>query len=238
MLILLATSSYRQARLQLLETRNRLHIYSRACCASCGPRYQPLSRAPFTLRGIRLIHPPSFELACCRSDLFKASSTSRLTRKEQENLRNRYLRWHGHWRQQWNAANVVRVIPFLSGHDRPQNSGVLVGQGDHRSLPTNALPQFMRPQEYGVVVLACEDNGLGPLNQKGAQVDAPLLVILPKLVLPPLECCLGVKPSQAANCAPFLNCLKSPTVATSADAVIEPTPISSAARWTCSSSFW
>jgi putative transposase len=118
MLILLATTSYRQARLQLLETRNRLHIYSRACCTSCGPRYQPLSRAPFTLRGIRLIHPPSFELACCRSDLFKASSTSRLTRKEKESLRNRYQRWRGHCRQQWNAADVVRVIPFLSGHDR------------------------------------------------------------------------------------------------------------------------
>ena len=175
MLIVLATSSHRQAQLQLLETRNRLDIYSRAYCTSCGPRYQPPSRAPYTLRGIRLIHPPSFELACCRSDLFKASSTSRLTRKEQESLRNRYQRWRGHCRQPWNAAYVVRVIPFLSGHDRPQNSGVLVGQGDHRSLPTNALPQFMRPQEYGFVVLAGEDNGLGPLNQKGAQVDAPTL---------------------------------------------------------------
>lgn len=138
MLILLATTSYRQARLQLLETRNRLHIYSRACCTSCGPRYQPLSRAPFTLRGIRLIHPPSFELACCRSDLFKASSTSRLTRKEKESLRNRYQRWRGHCRQQWNAADVVRVIPFLSGHDRPQNSAFLLAKA------TTALCQPMR----------------------------------------------------------------------------------------------
>ena len=57
----------------LLETWNRLHIYSRAYCTSCGPRYQPLSRTPFTLRGINLIHLPSFEFPHCRSDLFKAS---------------------------------------------------------------------------------------------------------------------------------------------------------------------
>ena len=80
MLISLVLGLPRSTRAVLLETRNRLHIYSRACCTSCGPRYQPLSRAPFTSRGIRLIHLPSFELACCRSDLFKASSTSRLTR--------------------------------------------------------------------------------------------------------------------------------------------------------------
>ena len=33
----------------------------------------------------------------------------------------------------------------------------------------------------------------------------------PRLFLPPLECWRGVSPIQAPNCAPFLNCLKSPT---------------------------
>ncbi|WP_146115069.1 hypothetical protein [Malikia spinosa] len=37
---------------ELLETRNRLHLYSRACCTWCGPRYEPLSGAPFIERGI------------------------------------------------------------------------------------------------------------------------------------------------------------------------------------------
>src|SRR4051812_45400173 len=53
---------------------------------------------------------------------------------------------------------------------------------------------------------------------------SPRLVILPSLALPPLECCLGVSPIQAPNCAPLLNCLKSPTVATTAEAVTGPTP--------------
>ena len=55
-------------------------------------------------------------------------------------------------------------------------------------------------------------------------------LLLPSLVLPPLEFCFGVNPSQAPNWEPFLNCLKSPTVATTADAVMAPTPLSSAAR--------
>ena len=33
-------------------TENRLHIYKRPCCTCrCGPRYEPLSRAPFAPRG-------------------------------------------------------------------------------------------------------------------------------------------------------------------------------------------
>ncbi|WP_366945435.1 hypothetical protein [Hydrogenophaga sp.] len=41
---------------ELLETRNRLHIYSRACCTWCGPRYEPLSRAPFVSRDTHCAH--------------------------------------------------------------------------------------------------------------------------------------------------------------------------------------
>ena len=37
---------------------------------------------------------------------------------------------------------------------------------------------------------------------------SPRLVMPPRRLLPPLECCLGVRPIQAPNCAPFLNCLK------------------------------
>lgn len=76
------TDFKRLTETDLFETRNRLHIYSRAYCTECGPRYQPLSRAPFILRGINLIHLPSFEFACYRSDLFKASWFSRLARKK------------------------------------------------------------------------------------------------------------------------------------------------------------
>jgi len=39
-------------------TENRLHIYRRPCCASWrGPRYEPLSRAPFAVRGWARLPP-------------------------------------------------------------------------------------------------------------------------------------------------------------------------------------
>ena len=60
--------------------------------------------------------------------------------------------------------------------------------------------------------------------------SSPRLVILPRLVLPPLEFWLGTMPSHAPNCAPLLNCLKSPTPATVADAPISPMPLICAAR--------
>lgn len=41
---------------------------------------------------------------------------------------------------------------------------------------------------------------------------------------PPLDCRLGTKPSQAANCLPFLNDDRSPTAATRAVAVTGPIP--------------
>ena len=222
----------------LFETRNRLHIYSRAYCTLCGPRYEPLSRTPFTSRGINLIHMPSFEFAYCRSDLFKASWISRLARKEKLGLHRRQLcrRHDRHWRRV--GADVVGVIPLLPRHNGPQYSGILIGQSDHSFLPSSSLTELLNPQEDRVVILASECNRLGTLNEQGTQIMLPRLVILPKLLLPPLEFCFGVKPSHAANCAPFLNCLKSPTVATTADAVIDPTPINSAARWTCASVFW
>jgi hypothetical protein len=39
-------------------TENRLHIYKRPCCTCrCGPRYEPLSRAPFAVRGWARLPP-------------------------------------------------------------------------------------------------------------------------------------------------------------------------------------
>ena len=48
----LKTVSWLLTQIELTETRNRLHIYSRVCCTWCGPRYEPLSRALFVERGI------------------------------------------------------------------------------------------------------------------------------------------------------------------------------------------
>jgi len=46
----------------------------------------------------------------------------------------------------------------------------------------------------------------------------------PNRILPPVVYCRGVNPSQAANWRPFLNCLGSPTLASSAVAVMAPMP--------------
>ena len=45
-----------------------------------------------------------------------------------------------------------------------------------------------------------------------------------RVALPPLECCLGGKPNQAASCRPFAKLFPSPIEATSALAVIGPIP--------------
>ena len=46
----------------------------------------------------------------------------------------------------------------------------------------------------------------------------------PSTGFPPVENCRGTRPSQAANCRPFLNSFASPTLATTALAVTGPTP--------------
>ncbi len=51
---------------------------------------------------------------------------------------------------------------------------------------------------------------------------SPRLLIPSNTCLPPLEFCLGINPSHAANCRPFLNSLTSPTVTTMTLAVIGP----------------
>ena len=41
-----------------MATENRLHIYKRSyCTCRCGPRYEPLSRAPFAVRGWARLPP-------------------------------------------------------------------------------------------------------------------------------------------------------------------------------------
>lgn len=53
---------------------------------------------------------------------------------------------------------------------------------------------------------------------------SPILVMRPSLSLPPLECCRGVRPNQAANSRPERNWLASVTDAASAVAPIGPMP--------------
>ena len=69
------------------------------------------------------------------------------------------------------------------------------------------------------------DDGSRTVDQQGSQVGVTTFADAQQISgLPPLECCLGTNPSQAASCRPFLNSLASPTVATIALAVIGPMP--------------
>src|SRR5450830_1444098 len=77
---------------------------------------------------------------------------------------------------------------------------------------------------------------LAPCINKVRKYISPRLVTPPRQLFPPLEFCFDVNPNQAPNWAPFLNWLKSPTVATTADAVTGPMPISSLAALACASS--
>ena len=52
----------------------------------------------------------------------------------------------------------------------------------------------------------------------------PILLIPPSLVLPPVECCLGMRPSQAAKFRPPEKAFKSGAKAMIAPAVTGPTP--------------
>src|SRR3954452_24374371 len=66
---------------------------------------------------------------------------------------------------------------------------------------------------------------VAPSTSKVRICPFPALVILPRRVLPPLECCRGTSPSQAAKCRALLKLpMPSPTVAVIREAVIGPTP--------------
>jgi hypothetical protein len=52
----------------------------------------------------------------------------------------------------------------------------------------------------------------------------PCLVMAPSACLPPLELCLGVRPSQAVKSRPDLNTLGSGTLAAITEAIILPMP--------------
>ena len=70
----------------------------------------------------------------------------------------------------------------------------------------------------------CRNRAVMPVTKRRRMYRSPIFVIRPSRSFPPLDKFRGVRPNQAANCRPFLNCFASPTVATMADAVTGPTP--------------
>src|SRR5207247_6119351 len=73
-------------------------------------------------------------------------------------------------------------------------------------------------------------TAIAPATSSQRKCRLPCFEILPSLSLPPVECCLGTKPIHAARLRPDENTFQSPTSATSAVAMIGPTPGISSSR--------
>src|ERR1700681_1783106 len=73
-------------------------------------------------------------------------------------------------------------------------------------------------------------TAIAPTISNHRKYRLPCLVMLPSLSLPPVVCCFGTNPIQAARLRPDENVFQSPISATSAVAPIGPMPGISASR--------
>ena len=74
-------------------------------------------------------------------------------------------------------------------------------------------------------------TAIAPATSNHRKCRLPCFEILPSRSLPPVECCLGTNPIQAARLRPEENAFQSPTSAIKAVATIGPTPGISCSRW-------
>ena len=112
-------------------------------------------------------------------------------------------------------------VPFAAGHDGPRHPGDLVGQGNGSHLGRPARHQPPQPRVLlRTVLLRIADDGHGTGDRSHRKYRLPCFVMLPSLSLPPVVCCFGTSPIQAARPRPDLNAFQSPISATSAVATI------------------
>jgi len=78
--------------------------------------------------------------------------------------------------------------------------------------------------------LAYRMTAMAPATSSHRKCRLPCFEIAPSRSLPPVECCLGTRPIQAARLRPDENAFQSPTSATMAVATIGPTPGISSSR--------
>src|SRR5215472_353295 len=93
--------------------------------------------------------------------------------------------------------------------------------------------RWRSPITHGSALVAFERSklALAPLIRSRRKYWLPRLDIPPRRYLPPVECCRGTRPSQAANSRPLRKPLGSTTVAAMAVAMIGPMPGTLARRW-------
>ena len=126
-------------------------------------------------------------------------------------------------------AAIARVRPpYLSRAGRADRiiTPVRHSVSDRKHRPVRARPrrsghscwQARRPRHWDGAALAASgpttawifllagpgENGARSMNEQRAQIESPRLLIPSSRARPPLDCCLGTSPSQAANWRPFL----------------------------------
>ena len=88
---------------------------------------------------------------------------------------------------------------------RPDDAGRLVGQGHGHQHARLARQHLGSSQEPGGAprMHACFMTALPPMTSSRRKVRSPIFVISPSFCLPPVDCCTGVSPSQAAKSRPL-----------------------------------
>ena len=109
------------------------------------------------------------------------------------------------------SAQTVLAILFAS-------ATVISMRGFRASMPANHAPALsgLRPATFV--------TELAPMMRSLRKLRSPIFVVRPRRSFPPLECCRGTRPSQAAKSRPRRKVLAAGASATSAVAITGPTP--------------
>lgn len=108
------------------------------------------------------------------------------------------------------------VVAAVSQY-RPCDARQLIRQRDDHHIGVSAAEQRAYPRADRRLLLGEVDQGCPcAMDQLGSQVFVASLVDPRFLVFPPVECCCGVSPSQAARSRPFAKAYASPMAARSA----------------------
>lgn len=106
-------------------------------------------------------------------------------------------------------------VRLFARDQRPHDTSVLVRDSHAGFRRAQAALLVCNPETAPIGLrLARYTTERAPWIRRVRRYESPRLLIPNSRVFPPLECCLGTKPNQAANCRPFLKVLPSLMAAT------------------------
>jgi hypothetical protein len=117
------------------------------------------------------------------------------------------------------------LVALTFGHRGPSHPRKLVGKRDRGNLGWPPGQQRRKPTPvFGAMDLGIADHRKCTRCEQASQIAVALFADTAKLVLAPLECCLGTSPIQAEKSRPDRNALGLATLATKAVANAGLTP--------------